>query len=163
MKLLLYKVLPLGAAAGLLFSNASPLKATLHTFESAGNALGGDDAVNTGDVAFPDEASVNSAIGGDWADRGGGGGGGSGGGFSLGKMVNKLFGSSNHERTQAQLASIINSVKAKAPAGGAANPKAGGKGAPAGKAGGKGVPGKAPAKAASTTPQAMPAAAGAPQ
>jgi hypothetical protein len=158
-KLLLYKVLPAGAAAALLFSNASPLESTLHAFESAGNALGGDEAVNTSDLAFPDEASVNSAIGGGWADRGGGGGGKSGG-FSLGKAFSKLFGSSNSTRTQAQLASIIASVKAKAPSGGApVNPKAACKGT------GKAAPAhpKAPGKAAPTpAPKAEPTPAGAP-
>jgi hypothetical protein len=172
-KLLLYKVLPAGAAAALLFSNASPLQSTLRTFESAGNALGGDEAVNTSDLGFPDEASVNSAIGGGWADRAGGGG---KSGFSLGKMIDSLFGSSNSKRTQAQLASIIASVKAKAPAGGAAaSPKAAGKGAPAGKGTGKNAPAssKAPGKGApardaptptpTPSPRAEPAPAGAPQ
>ena len=158
-KTLLFRVLPAGAAAALLFSSASPLKPALRAFESAGNALGGDEAVNTADIAFPDEASVNSAIGGGWAGRGGG----SSGGFSLSKFVKSLFGPSNSERAHAQLAEIIAGVKANAqgPVPGTAPAKAAGKGAPA-KGAGKAAPGNpkgtgktAPAtKAAPATPGA---------
>jgi len=155
-KALMFRVLPAGAAAALLFSSASPLKPALHAFESAGNALGGDDAVNTSDIAFPDEAAVNSAVGGGWANRGG-----DSGGFSLGKMLKNLFGPSNSDRARSQLAEIIAGVKANsqapipgAPAGkGTGKATASGKGvgkagAPANPKGTTGGKATAPAKAA---------------
>ncbi|HEY3451123.1 MAG TPA: hypothetical protein VGK67_32495 [Myxococcales bacterium] len=100
MKVLLGRVLPMGAAIALLSSSASPLRPALNAFTHAANALGGAQNVDTSDVVMPDEESVNAAIGGAAS-----------GGFSLGKMFQNLFGPSESDKAKAQLDQIIASVK----------------------------------------------------
>jgi hypothetical protein len=149
-KVLLGRILPAGAAAALLFSSASPLKPALRAFESAGNALGGNDTADTSDIVMPDEASVQKALG-------QGMGGFSGGGFSITKMLHNLFGPSDSDRAKAQLQAIIAGVKgnAQGPAPGKPLPKGTGTpkkpAAPAGKGG-----------AATTTPKPSPTPAASP-
>jgi len=74
MKLLLYRILPAGAAAALLMSSASPLRGALRSFEATASVLGGERNVDTSDIVMPDEASVQAAL-----ESGTGG-------FSIGRM-----------------------------------------------------------------------------
>ncbi len=100
MKVLLGRVLPMGAAIALLSSSASPLRPALSAFTHAANALGGAQSEDTSDVQMPDEASVNAALG----EMGSGG-------FSLTKMFKNLFGPSESDKAKAQLDQIIANVK----------------------------------------------------
>jgi len=104
MKVLLGRVLPIGAAAALLASSASPLQPALAAFTHAANALGGAQSEDTSDLQMPDEASVNAAIAG-------------GGGFSLKKMFSSLFGPSESDKAKAQLDQIIANVKGRSAGG----------------------------------------------
>lgn len=155
MKVLLGRVLPVGAAAALLASSASPLQPALSAFTHAANALGGAQSEDTSDLQMPDEASVQAAIGGGVGAEG----------FSLSKMFKNLFGPSESDKAKAQLDQIIANVKGRSaggqpgitPDGQVAAGKAGKARAPGGKAaGGKAtaIPqgAKQPGKAAATTP-----------
>lgn len=48
-RMLLYRLLPIGAAAGIFGGALSPLRATLQTFGAAANALAGQQSVRGGD------------------------------------------------------------------------------------------------------------------
>lgn len=128
MKVLLGRVLPMGAAIALLSSSASPLSGALNGFTHAANALGGAQNENTSDMDMPDEASVNAALG----EMGGGG-------FSLGKMFKSLFGNSESDKAKAQLDQIIANVKGRSASGQPGIPV---EGLPPGTNVGKGATGK---------------------
>ncbi|MGC4121826.1 MAG: cyclic nucleotide-binding domain-containing protein [Myxococcales bacterium] len=106
MKVLLGRVLPIGAAIALLSSSASPLSGALNGFAHAANALGGAQNEDSSDMTMPDEASVNAAIGQVGT-----------GGFSLTKMFKNLFGNSESDKAKAQLDQIIANVKGRSASG----------------------------------------------